>query len=263
MKLYRRFIACGLLAGATTVAHAQATLPLPLPALTATLDTVAVTGSTRVLTLAATPGDDAWWHTLTPNRKVAVFHAPPAGAHEYDLTGIRVLVSKEANLSDTGRLLVNLLLPDSSSHTPSARALLPAPIAVNDREVRRAKNGVLTLDVRAYGITLPATGVFVVAEGAPKPPYRYLGDTLFADWGFGKVRPSLHVRLAHTKGPGKQRLVNTADFICVRDTRATVQPQTWDYDPGKAIWARRQLSYPNCPQCIISNSGLELVVREL
>lgn len=261
MKFYRQILATVVLAGAAAAAHAQTTPPLPT--LQATLDTVAVTGTSRVLTLTTAPGADAWWHTLTPGKKIAVLHMPPAGTHEYDLTGIRVLVSKEANLSETGRLLVHLLLPDSSTHTPSARALLPAPISVTDREVRRAKNGVLTLDVRAYGITLPATGVFVVAEGAAKPPYRYLGDTLFADRGFGQVRPSLHVRLAHTKRPGKQRLVNTADFICVRDTRATVQPQTWDYVPKKERWEQRKLSYPNCPQCIISNSGLELVVREL
>ncbi|WP_460504195.1 hypothetical protein, partial [Hymenobacter agri] len=201
--------------------------------------------------------------TFTPGVRTAVLHRPPAGSHEYDLTAIRVLVSKQYNLSNNGLLLVSLLLPDSSTHAPSARALLPAPIAVTDREVRRAKNGVLTLDVRAYHLTMPAAGVFVVAEGAPKPPYRYLGDTLFASKGFGTHLPYMHVRLCNPAAPRRQRLVNAGDFICIRDVRTTAQPQTWDYRKKKAAWVQRQTSYPNCPQCIISNSGLELVVREL
>ena len=229
----------------------------------AALDTVAVTGTTRVLTLASAPGPDVVSLSLTPDRKFAVFHVPPSHSHEYDLTGIRVLVSKQYNRSNTGRLLLNLALPDSSTHAPSARLLLPTPIAVTDREVRRAQNGVLTLDVRAYHLTMPATGLFVVAEGAPEPPYRYLGDTTFADGGFGKSRPFVHVRLANPANPQKQRFVNAMDFINVRGVRTPGQPQTWDYRPKKGGWVQRQASYPNCPQCIISNAGLELVVREL
>lgn len=258
MKSYRHFFTTGLLAGAATTAHAQTA-----PSLRAILDTVAVTGTTRVLTLAAAPGPDIPVNSLRPGRKTAVLHLPPAGAHEYDLTGIRVLVSEKYNMSSTGILLVNLMLPDSSTHAPSTRALLPTPIVITDREVRRAKDGVLTLDVRAHHITLPASGVYVVAEGAPEPPYRYLGDTIFAERGFGKQRPFVHVRLANPATPRKEHIINATDFICIRDIRTTVQPQTWDYRPQKGVWVQRQASYPNCSQCIISNSGLELVVREL
>lgn len=261
MKFYRYLLATGLLAGATTTAHAQTTAPQPT--LKATLDTVAVTGSTRVLTLAAAPGPDLAIRALTPGVKMAVLHLPPAGTHEYDLTGIRIMVSKQYNMSNTGMLLVNVVLPDSSTHAPSTRALLPAPIAVTDREVRRAKNGVLTLDVRAYHLTMPAAGLFVVAEGTPKPPYRYLGDTLLASKGFGTHLPYMHVRLGNPTKPRRQRIVNAMDFICIRDIRTTSQPRTWDYRPKKATWAQRQAIYPKCPQCVISNAGLELVVREL
>ena len=261
MKFYRCLLAGGLLAGAATTAHAQTTPPRP--PLRAMLDTVAVTGTIRVLTLAAAPGPDIPVNSLRPGRKTAMLHQPPTGAHEYDLTGIRVLVSEKYNMSSTNILLVNLMLPDSITHAPSSRALLSAPIAVTDREVRRAKDGVLTMDVRALRITLPVTGVFVVAEGAPEPPYRYLGDTIFAERGFGKQRPFVHVRLANPATPLKERIVNATDFICIRDIRTTVQPQTWDYRPQKGAWVQRQASYPSCPQCVISNAGLELVVREL
>lgn len=261
MKFYRYLLAGGLLTRAAATAHAQTTPPRPT--LKATLDTVAVTGTTRVLTLAAAPGPELAIRALTPGVRMAVLHTPPAGPHEYDLTSIRILVSKSGNLSNTGMLLVSLMLPDSSTHAPSSRALLPAPIAVTDREVRRAKNGVLTLDVRAYHLTMPAAGVFVVAEGATKPPYRYLGDTLFASKGFGVHLAYVHVRLGNPKRPGRQRIVNAMDFICVRDIRTTLPPQTWDYRPKKAAWVQRLAAYPKCPQCVISNAGLELVVREL
>ena len=261
MRLQRYLLATGLLAGAAATAHAQTTPPRPT--LQATLDTVAVTGTTRVLTLASAPGPELAIRALSPGVRIAVLHTPPAGPHEYDLTGIRILVSKQYNQSNTGMLLVNLMRPDSSTHAPSTRALLPAPIAVTDREVRRAKNGVLTLDVRAYHLTMPATGIFVVAEGAPKPPYRYLGDTLFASRGFGTHFAYVHVRLGNPATPRRQRIVNAMDFICVRDIRTAAQPQTWDYRPKKASWVQRQASYPKCPQCTISNAGLELVVREL
>lgn len=234
MNFCYQLLASGLLAGAATCAHAQTTPPRP--PLRATLDTVAVTGTTRVLTLASAPGQDIPARVLSPGVRIAVLHTPPAGAHEYDLTDIRILVSKQANLSNTGMLLVNLVLPDSSTHAPSIRALLPAPIAITDREVRRAKNGVLTLDVRAYHLTMPAAGVFVVAEGAPKPPYRYLGDTLFASRGFGTHLAYVHVRLGDPSKASRQRIVNAMDFICVRDIRTTIQPQTWDYRPKKAVW---------------------------
>ena len=261
MKFYYQLLAGGLLAGATSAAYAQTTPPLS--PLRATLDTVAVTGTTRVLTLATAPGPDIPSRSHWPEVRTAVFYALPAGPHEYDLIGIRVLVSKQYNRSSTGLLLVNVVLPDSSTHGPSTRALLPAPIAITDREVRRAKAGVLTIDVRAYRLTLPTTGIFIVAEGTPEPPYRYLGDTILAERSLGKSIPFVHVRLGNPATPGKQRLVNAMDFISVRDIRTTVQPQTWDYRPKKAIWMQRQASYPKCPQCVISNAGLELVVREL
>lgn len=261
MSIYRHLLAGALVAGVAATAHAQTTLPRP--PLRATLDTVAVTGTTRVLTLAAAPGPELAVRVFSPGVKIAVLHRPPAGPHEYDLTAIRLLVSKQGNLSNTGLLLINLMVPDSSTKAPSQRALLPAPIAVTDREVRRAKNGVLTLDVRAYHLTMPAAGVFVVAEGAPKPPYRYLGDTVFASRGFGVHRAYVHVRLGNPATPRRQRIVNAMDFICVRDIRTTVSPQTWDYRPKKAAWVQRLAAYPKCPQCVISNAGLELVVREL
>ena len=259
MKIRFYLLAGSLLAGAA--ARAQTTPPLPT--MQAALDTVAVTGTTRVLTLAAAPGPEVVAHSLTPGRKFAVFHTPPTRSHEYDLTGIQVLVSKQYNRSNTGLLLLNLALPDSTTHAPSAQLLLPAPIAVTDREVRRAHDGVLTLDVRAYHITMPATGLFVVAEGAPEPPYQFLGDTTFADRGLGKSRPFIHVRLGNPATPQKQRFVNAMDFINVRGIRTTGQPQTWDYVRRKGLWQQRPASNPNCPQCAISNAGLELVVREL
>ena len=74
------------------------------------------------------------------------------------------------------------------------------------------------------------------------------------------LSPELQARLERVLG---QRIVNAMDFICIRDIRTTLPPQTWDYRPKKATWMQRQAFYPKCPNCVISNAGLELVVREL
>lgn len=232
------------------------------PTLLATLDTVSITGTTRVLTLATAPGAEIPIRAMSPSKKTAVYYVPPSTQHEYDINSIRILVSKADNLSNTGRLLIDIVLPDSVTGAPSNRRLLPFPIAVTDREVRRAKAGVLSLDVRAYRITMPRNGLFVVAQGSPEPPYQYVGDTLLAR-GLGKARASVYVRLVNPASPKKIRIVNAMDFICVRDVRTPVAPQTWDYSFKKAIWTQRLASYPKCPSCVISNTGLELVVREL
>ena len=77
MNFYHQLLASGLLAGAATDAHAQ-TAP-PLPPLRATLDTVAVTGTSRVLTLATAPGPDVPGRSHWPQIRTAVFYTPPAG----------------------------------------------------------------------------------------------------------------------------------------------------------------------------------------
>ena len=124
--------------------------PPPLPPLRATLDTVAVTGTTRVLTLAAAPGPELLGFPLSPGVQRAVFYARPSAEHEYDLSAVHVLVSNQSNRSSTGQVLIDLVLPDSVTHSPTGRCLLPTPLVLTNREVRKAKQGLLTLDVRAY-----------------------------------------------------------------------------------------------------------------
>ena len=260
MKLYRPLLAAGLLAGAATTAHAQSAPPLP--PLRATLDTVAVTGTTRVLTLAAAPGPDMPGFPLSPGIQKAVFYARPSPEHEYDLSAIRVLVSNQFNRSSTGQVLLDLVLPDSSTHGPTGRRLLPAPLVLTDHEVRKAKKGVLTLDVRAHHLAIPASGVFVLVQGQPTPGDQYLGDTLVQLHKKDGHR-AVYVKLADAAHPGALHVVNATDFICVRDIRTTGQPQTWDYNNRTHAWQQRKATHPNCPQCAISNAGLELVVREL
>lgn len=260
MKFCHEIIFGYLLTTATISAHAQTTPPLS--SLKAVLDTVAVTGTTRVLALAAAPGPDIPVRVLTPGMKVAVFYALPSREHEYDLQTIRLLVSERGNFSRTGQLLIDLLLPDSITHGPSARRLLPTPLLVTDREVRRAKGGILTLDVSAYHLTMPSTGIFVVAQGIASPPFRYLGDTLIQEKKSQSDR-SVYIKINTGEHSNQLRLVNATDFICIRDIRTTAQPQTWDFSSRKGAWIQRKSFYSTCPKCIISNSGLELVVREL
>lgn len=246
-------------------AHAQSRPTLPdvvSPLLRATLDTVAVTGTTRVLTLATTPGPTLTYYPLAPGIRQAVLYTPLAAGRVYDVQAIRVLVSAENNRSTTGQLLLNLVLPDLATGKPSAHALLPAPLVVSSQQVRRAKQGLLTLDVQAHHLSIPPGGLFVVVEGATSPPDEYLGDTLIAR-GEHESQRAVYAKLRQPAYPARLRVVNITDFICVRGIRTSGQPQSWDYSPRKASWVRRQAAYTHCPSCVIANAGLELVVREL
>ena len=260
MRFYLRLLVGGLLAGAATTVHAQ-TASLP-PPLRATLDTVAVTSTTRVLTLAAAPGPELPGFPMTPKIQKAVFYARPTLEHEYDLIAVRMLVSDEFNRSNTGQVLIDLVLPDSSTHGPSTRHLLPAPLLVTAREVRKAKKGLITLDVRAQHISIPATGVFVVAGGRPLPGDQYLGDTLLL-MNKREMRRAVYVKIGSSANPGALRVVNATDFISIREIRTAGQPQSWDFNTRTGMWQQRQAAYSHCPKCVISNAGLELVVREL
>lgn len=233
-----------------------------LPHLQAKLDTVAITGNIKVLKLTSSLGEELPIRALSPEKKTAVFYAPPTQSHEYDVTAIRILVSSESNLSNAGQLFIDLVLPDTVTHSPSKFRLLPAPISITNKEVRKAKNGVLSLDVSTYGLTIPRQGLFVLAEGVAEQGYKYLGDSLVSK-GIGRARASMYARVAPLTNIKKSKLINVMDFICIRDVRTSVEPQTWDFNRKRSVWMRRLLSYPNCPSCTISNSGLELTVREL
>jgi hypothetical protein len=222
---------------------------------------VTVTGTTRVLTLAAAPGPELPGFPMIPRAQKAVFYAHPSAEHEYDLTAIRLLVSDEWNRSSTGQVLIDLVLPDSSTHGPSARHLLPAPLVVTAREARKAKNGVISLDVQALRVSIPATGVFAMASGQPLPGDQYLGDTLLINKR--ENRRALYVKIGSLAKPAALRVVNATDFISIREIRTVGQPQTWDYNNRTQAWQRRKAAYAHCPKCVISNAGLELVVREL
>ena len=132
-----------MLASVATCAHAQTTPPLPpLRA------TVAVTGTTRVLTLAAAPGPELLGFPLSPGVQRAVFYARPSTEYGYDLSAVRVLVSNQSIRSSTGQVLIDLVLPDSVTHGPTGRCLLPTPLVLTNREVRKAR----TVDARCAGL---------------------------------------------------------------------------------------------------------------
>lgn len=257
-------LATWLIVASPAMAQCPSSSPDAAAPLRVALDTVAVRGTTRLLKLAPDTGEDLPLRSLSPGRKVAVFYSPPSREHEYDVKALRLLVSDKHNLSSTGQLRVTFVLPDSSTHAPSTRTLLPSPLLVTDREVRRTKEGAFVFDVSAYHITMPAGGLFIVAEGIPEPPFVYAGDTLVRTSKYSPG-PSVYVKLKRPAAGGgaKLKVVNATDFISLRDVRTTTQPQTWDYWPQKSSWTRRRLVYEKCPRCVISNTGIELVVREL
>ncbi|WP_139926478.1 hypothetical protein [Hymenobacter sp. DG01] len=66
-----------------------------------------------------------------------------------------------------GRLRVQLLAaPVGEVPTvPESATMLPAPIMVSAQQMKAAPKGLLTLDVSAHDLAMPAGGVFVVVEG--------------------------------------------------------------------------------------------------
>ena len=68
--------------------------------------------------------------------------------------------------STTGRIRVRLVTPERHSlMTPSAHDLVPIAATYTAAELAALPNHLLTIDLSAYSIRLPATGFFVLIEG--------------------------------------------------------------------------------------------------
>lgn len=173
------------------------------------------------------------------------------------------MVSNKYNRSRTGRVLINFALPQVGTQAPSSRYLLRAPLVLSDRQVHESTNGTVVFDVSSYHISLPAGGLFIIAEGVPNLPYVSLGDTLIRGPKNAPI-PSKYIKLAILgSGSTAHRIVNATDFICLREMRTTNEPQTWDYSTQKPHWVKRRMFYANCLSCIISNTAIDLLVQEL
>ena len=248
------------LLGAGPPAAAQSPALRPVKGIS--LDTVAVSGHVRQLSLLP-PGEKSSaliGLPLSPGHRVDVRYEPPAPGHEYDIRSVTLHFNTLFNQSATGSLLVQLALADSSG-APSATYLLPAPFRLTDKQVRRAPHRTITLAVRVGELRLPKTGLFVVLTGALAATDRFVADTTIAEKR-GQNHRVAYVKVQDLRN-GAYRLLSTADFITLPIAHTTEQPVTWSFWPRDQHWHQLPLSVPQVPRYKPFNYWVELGVIEL
>lgn len=251
-----------LLAVAGIKQQAYSQLVTPPVAKDISLDTVAVSGLVRQLSLLP-PGEKPSalsGLSVSPGHRVAVRYQPPSPEHEYDIRSVTLHFNTLFNASSTGSLLVQLALADSSG-APSTTYLLPAPFIITDKQVRRAQHRTITLAVQGNGLHLAKNGVFVVLTGAPAATDRFVKDTAITEKR-GNNRRVAYVQVQDLRS-GTYRLVSNADFLTLPVAHTTEQPVTWSFWQLDQYWHRAPLSLPQVPQYRPHNYWVELGVAEL
>jgi hypothetical protein len=241
-------------------AHAHAVTPTAATGIS--LDTVAVSGSVRQLSLLP-PGEKPAALSgmpVAPGHRVAVRYQPPSAGHEYDIRSVTLHFHTLFNASSAGSLLVQLALADSSG-APSATYLLPKPFVITDRQVRRAQHHTITLAVQGHELRLAKQGVFVVLTGAPAVTDRFVADTVITE-KHGKNRRVAYVKVQDLRS-GAYRLISNADFLSVPLAHTTEEPVTWSFWPRDQQWHRAPTSLPQVPRYRPTNYWVELGVTEL
>ena len=146
---------------------------------TVALTEVAVRATPRQMTLRA-PGEakglhDALAMSLTPTSRLAVWHPNPDSARTYRIRAVRVRLGSRMpeNMTDlarqrrrflAGRLALRLS-PATAAGAPTDRNLLATPLLLTPEESARHAHGWVRFDVADQRLTVPAGGLFVVAEG--------------------------------------------------------------------------------------------------
>ena len=252
-----------LLATLATINYGScAQIARPTPATGISLDTVAILGSVRQLSLLP-PGEKPAALSgmpVSPGHRVAVRYQPPAAGHEYDIRSVTLHFNTLFNASSAGSLLVQLALADSSG-APAAPYLLPEPFVITAKQVRRAQHHTITLAVQGTGLRLVPNGVFVVLAGAPAPTDHFIADTIVVE-KHGQKRRVAYVKVQDLRS-GAYRFISNADFLSLPLAHTTEEPVTWNFWPRDQRWHRAPFSLPQVPHYRPSNYWVELGVTEL
>jgi hypothetical protein len=225
------------------------------------LDTVAVTGQIRQLTLlplGAKPSALGGF-SLSPAHRVAIRYQPPTTEHEYDIRSVTLHFNTLFNSSSTGRVQVQLALPDSSG-APASTYLLPTPFILTAQQVRRARQHTITLSVQGNHLALPPSGIFVVLTGLAAATEQFISDTLISQ-KHAKGQQS-YVKMS-TKDSRAYRLVSQSDFLTLPIIYTTQPPVTWSWWKRDQQWHRLAFSVASVPQYRPFNYWVELGVTEL
>jgi hypothetical protein len=240
-------------------AYAQASKPLQTNNIS--LDTVAVSGRVRQLSLLP-PGEKPstlGGFSVSPGHRIAVWYQPPASEHEYDIRSVTLHFNTLFNASSAGSLLVQLALADSSG-APSATYLLPNPFLITNKQVRRASHRAITLSVQGNELRLAKTGIFVVLIGAPDATDRFITDTVITAKR-GKYQRLAYVKVQDIRN-GVYRLISNADFLTLPVAYTTAPTMTWSFWQRDQQWRRVPSALPNAPHYRPYNYWIELGVTE-
>lgn len=236
------------------------TTPAVPPIATVRLDTVAIAAHARPLTLHA-PGmarglHDAFARSIAPGHQIAVWHPNPDSTHTYRIRAVRVRLGsrlpdgpadllRARRTFGEGRLALRLS-PATTAGSPAETNLLPVPLVLTPAGAEQHDHGWVRFDVSARHLTLPATGVFVVAAGLPTNEGDQFVRTRILVRPLDGQHPPEDLTRAnmHTSGKGSEifqyeeiqpagggatRLLPTNEFPAVaqRSLGAGVAPQSW------------------------------------
>lgn len=144
---------------------------------------------TQLLTLSSLGSKVGKSHgsVVVPGAQFGVLIRPDATIHSAVVQQISVRFSPKIGLE--GRVRVRLVAIERGSlSTPSANDLVPIAATYTAAELAALPNHLLTVDLSAYNIRLPATGFFVLVEGlATKAGETYVTDKIVGSMQKGKA----------------------------------------------------------------------------
>lgn len=196
----------------------------------------------RASTLASVPNaGPALGRRLYPGQAVALLLERPAAAPAAQpcvVSEVRLFLQERPR---QGRLRVRLVevLPGPPAR-PGTRDLLPTPAIFSTEQLAHAPKGVLTVDVSAANLLVPATGLCVVVECLPTDPADQGAVVATTRDAKGRATITLTSRGA-TNSPG--RAFPGDDFPLLRAGRGA-GAGTWSYYADRPTWTTRSaLSY--------------------
>ena len=124
-----------------------------------------------------------------------------------------------------GRIRVRLVAPErGSSSTPSAHDLVPIAATYTAAELAALPDHVLTVDLSAYSIRLPATGFFVLIEGlATVAGEMFVTDKMVGNMNSGKM---VIVTAPDPQNPATFRETPALDFPVISWTASITEIET-------------------------------------
>jgi hypothetical protein len=280
---------------------AAQTAPLPAPVQVVPLAAVQVRPPQR-LTLRA-PGEAQGLFSrfstvsMTPGRRVAVWHPAPDSGRRYLVRAVRVrlgsrLPEHAAQLAQARRQfaeggLALRMAPATAAGAPADTNLLASPLQLTPALSAQQQNGWVRFDVAGQRVLLPARGAFVVVEGLPSPGEQVGRTRLLLhppdgkhppeDYTYAKgAKPTEVFSYTEMQVPGSQaiRLVRNSDYPAIgqRQVAEPAEGRTWQQNPSPAgqprTWYRlaartAQLRLAaSAPKLHDYNYDLELEVEE-